>query len=224
MKSNYLQILNNRRFESKFDLIYESVMKGTEIYPHIKTSKSISNSELNIILEEIEKPQYVICESSGQKLLLENAIFMDEQFLISEGIFDKIGEKIQKIIDWIKEGIKKVLSEASDMIKAFCEKVKNNAVVAAIRKKLGLDEKLKSEKFKSFVKVTAKGKEITGESIEFINNKYVITEATKLNKKEEAITDPKELEPIIKKWEDALSGKTPINNKKTRTASFNKIL
>jgi len=215
MKSNYLQILNNRRFESKFDLLYESVMKGAEIYPHIKTTRSISNHELNIILEEIEKPQYVICESSGKSILLEEAIFLPEDYLISEGIFDKIGEKIKKIIDWIKEGIKKVISEASDKIKAFCEKVKNNPVVAAIRKKLGLDEKLKSEKFKSFVKVTAKGKEVAVESFTKNINGTVITEATKLNKKEEAITDPKELEPIIKKWEDALSGKAPINNKKT---------
>lgn len=96
MKLNYLQILNNRRFESKFDLLYESVMKGTEIYPHIKTARNISNHELNVILEEIEKPQYVICESSGKSILLEEAIFLPEDYLISEGIFDKIGEKIKK--------------------------------------------------------------------------------------------------------------------------------
>ena len=43
----------------------------------------------------------------------------------------------------------------------------------------------------------------------------IIVETTKLSKKEQTITDPKELEALIKKWEDAVSGKTPIKNAKT---------
>lgn len=43
----------------------------------------------------------------------------------------------------------------------------------------------------------------------------VVVEATTLNKKEEAITDPKELEPLIERWEKAISGEEPIINKKT---------
>lgn len=216
MKYNHLKNLNVSRNASKFNMIYEAVMKDLEIYKNVKPSKVITDHSLNLILEEIEKPQYIVCESSGRTILLEEAIFMDEDYLISEGILEKVGQKIQKIIDWIKEGIQNVLQKSSDLIKAFCEKVKNNSVVAAIRKKLGLDEKLKSERFKGFIKVSSKGKNINAESIlNSIENKYVISEATKLNKKEEAITDPKELEPLIKKWEDALSGKAPINNAKT---------
>jgi hypothetical protein len=216
MKHNHLKNLNVSRNASKFNMIYEAVMKDLEIYKGVKPSKVITAHSLNLILEEIEKPQYIVCESSGRTILLEEAIFMDEDYLISEGILEKVGQKIQKIIDWIKEGIQNVLQKSSDLIKAFCEKVKNNSVVAAIRKKLGLDEKLKSERFKGFIKVSSKGKNINAESIlNSIDNKYVISEATKLNKKEEAITDPKELEPLIKKWEDALSGKAPINNAKT---------
>ena len=216
MKYNHLKNLNVSRNASKFNMIYEAVMKDLEIYKGVKPSKVITDHSLNLILEEIEKPQYIVCESSGRTILLEEAIFMDEDYLISEGILEKVGQKIQKIIDWIKEGIQNVLQKSSDLIKAFCEKVKNNSVVAAIRKKLGLDEKLKSERFKGFIKVSSKGKNINAESIlSSIENKYVISEATKLNKKEEAITDPKELEPLIKKWEDALSGKAPINNAKT---------
>lgn len=216
MKYNHLKNLNVSRNASKFNMIYEAVMKDLEIYKGVKPSKVITDHSLNLILEEIEKPQYIVCESSGRTILLEEAIFMDEDYLISEGILEKVGQKIQKIIDWIKEGIQNVLQKSSDLIKAFCEKVKNNSVVAAIRKKLGLDEKLKSERFKGFIKVSSKGKNLNAESIlNSIDNKYVISEATKLNKKEEAITDPKELEPLIKKWEDALSGKAPINNAKT---------
>ena len=216
MKYNHLKNLNVSRNASKFNMIYEAVMKDLEIYKGVKPSKVITDHSLNLILEEIEKPQYIVCESSGRTILLEEAIFMDEDYLISEGILEKVGQKIQKIIDWIKEGIQNVLQKSSDLIKAFCEKVKNNSVVAAIRKKLGLDEKLKSDRFKSFIKVSSKGKNINAESVlNSIENKYVISEATKLNKKEEAITDPKELEPLIKKWEDALSGKVPINNAKT---------
>lgn len=212
---NYLRTLNSFRHNSKFNMIYESIMKDLEIYKGVQPSKLITDRKLNLILEEIEKPQYIVCESSGRTILLEEAIFMDEAYLISEGILEKVGQKIQKIIDWIKEGIQKVLSAASDMIKAFCEKVKNNAVVKAIRNKLGLDEKLKSENFKKFVKVSAKGKEVSVESVQIVNGQYIITEATKLTKKEEAITDPKELEPLIQKYEDTLSGKKQLKNAKT---------
>lgn len=190
---DYLQNLNASRNQSKFNMIYEAIMQDLEIYKDVKPSKTISDHSLNLILEEIEKPQYIVCESSGRSILLEEAIFMDEDYLISEGILEKVGEKIQQIIDWIKEGIKEVLSKASDMIKAFCEKVKNNSVVAAIRKKLGLDEKLKSERFKSFIKVKAGGKEIAAESVlSDLSNTNIISEATKLRIKR------KKLLPILK--------------------------
>ena len=216
MKYNYLENLNFSRRATKFNMIYESIMNDLEIYKGVKPSRTITDHSLNLILEEIEKPQYIVCESSGRTILLEDAIFMDEEYLITEGILEKVGQKIQQIIDWIKEGIQNVLQKSSDLIKAFCEKVKNNSVVAAIRKKLGLDEKLKSERFKGFVKVKAGGKDINAESVlSDLTYDNIISEATKLNKKEEAISDPKELEPLIKKWEDALSGKTPINNAKT---------
>lgn len=221
---NYLRTLNNSRHNSKFNMIYESIMKDLEIYKGVQPSKLITDRKLNLILEEIEKPQYIVCESSGRSILLEEAIFMDESYLISEGILEKVGQKIQKIIDWIKEGIQKVLSAASDMIKAFCEKVKNNAVVKAIRNKLGLDEKLKSENFKKFVKVSAKGKEVAVESVKIIGDKFIISEATKLTKKEEAITNPKQLDPIIKKYENALSGKAPLKNSKTGQPLSSKYL
>ena len=221
---NYLRTLNSSRHNSKFNMIYESIMKDLEIYKGVQPSKLITDRKLNLILEEIEKPQYIVCESSGRTILLEEAIFMDEAYLISEGILEKVGHRIQKIIDWIKEGIQKVLSQASDMIKAFCEKVKNNSVVAAIRKKLGLDEKLKSENFKKFVKVSAKGKEVAVESVKIIGDKFIISEATKLTKKEEAITDPKELEPLIQKYEDALSGKKQLKNAKTGQPLSSKYL
>ena len=134
MKYNYLKNLNISRNTSKFNMIYESIMKDLEIYKGVKPSRVITDHSLNLILEEIEKPQYIVCESSGRTILLEEAIFMDEDYLITEGILEKVGQKIQQIIDWIKEGIKEVLQKSSDLIKAFCEKVKNNSVVAAIRK------------------------------------------------------------------------------------------
>lgn len=58
-------------------------------------------------------------------------------------------------------------------------------------------------------------KEIATESVITENDNYIFTEATKLSKKEEAITDPKEIEVFIKKYEDAISGKTILKNKKT---------
>lgn len=214
IKMNYLRYLNETRSVSKFNMIYESIMKDLDIYSGITAAKTISNNELNLILEQINTPQYLICESSGREILLEEAIFMEENYLISEGIFETVGKKIEELINYIKDGIKKVLSAASDVIKAFCEKVKENKVVQAIRKKLNLDEKLKAENFKKFVKIKSKDKETAVESVLETLDTFIITEATTLSKKEQAITDPKELEALIKKWEDSLSGKAPLKNKK----------
>lgn len=157
-KLNYLQQLNLSRSTNRFNILFESIMKdlNLEEFKYITSATKINDTSLSLILEEIEKPQYVICESSGEAILLEEAVFMPESYLISEGILDKVTEKIQQVIDWIKEGIQKVLSKSAEVIKTFCEKVKNNAVIAAIRKKLGLDEKLKSDNFKQFVKIKAR--------------------------------------------------------------------
>lgn len=100
----YLQNLENARHASKFNMIYEAIMKDLEIYKHVPTNeaKLATNKSLTLILEEINKPQYIICES-GRELLLEEAIFMSDDYLISEGIFDKVGEKIQQLIEYIKK-------------------------------------------------------------------------------------------------------------------------
>lgn len=110
-------------------------------------------------------------------------------------------------------GIKEVLQKSSDVIKTFIEKVRNNAIVVKLREKLKLDEKLSSDKFKQFFDIKT-AKNVAKESINYLSSN-IISEATKLNKKEEAITDPKELQKIIQKYEDAISGKTPIVNPKT---------
>lgn len=47
-------------------------------------------------------------------------------------------------------GIKEVIQKSSDVIKAFIEKVRNNAIVVKLREKLKLDEKLSTDKFKQF--------------------------------------------------------------------------
>ena len=57
-------------------------------------------------------------------------------------------------------------------------------------------------------------KGVVKESVEH-KNKHVISEATKLSKKEEEITDPKELQKYIQRYEEAVSGKKPIKNSKT---------
>lgn len=87
----YLQNLQSARNASKFNMIYEAIMKDLEIYKQVpaNTAKLAANKPLTLIVEEINKPQYIICES-GRQLLLEEAIFMSDEYLISEGILDKV--------------------------------------------------------------------------------------------------------------------------------------
>ena len=202
MKYNYLTTLNEVREQSKFNTIYEAIMSDLNVFDNVKAAKTISNNELKIILEEIDKPSYVICESSGDAILLEEAIFMPEEFLITEGILDKVNEKVQKIIEYIAEGIKKVLKAASTVIKAFIDKVKENAIVKAIRAKLGLDEKFKADNFKQFVKAD----ESIKESIDNFNTS-IITEATTLSKAERELTGD-DIDKRIEQYQNTIDGKT----------------
>jgi hypothetical protein len=46
-------------------MIYEAIMKDLTIYKHVPVNeaKLATNKSLTLILEEINKPQYIICES-----------------------------------------------------------------------------------------------------------------------------------------------------------------
>lgn len=129
-KKQYLGLLQQRRSKSKFNIVYESIMNDLGIYKNIKGSK-IRNKNINLILEEINKPQYIICKS-GKKILLENALSMSQRQLINEGIIDIVKQKVQDLIEWIKDGIEYVIHQSSQTIKAFCQKVKNNVIIKKI--------------------------------------------------------------------------------------------
>jgi len=198
-------------------MIFESVMSGIPIYQDIKNDPTlfIRKPNLHLICEDVCRDHYVISESTGNAILLEECLFWTEKQLISEGILDKVFSAVQGIYERIKEGIAKVITESSDAIKEFCEKIMNSKIVQAIRKKLGLDEKLSKEKFKQFIKVkNAKGEEVNQASEAALRKKgVVISEATKLSKKEEALTDPDEVQKYIDKYEAALSGEKVLKSK-----------
>ena len=82
-----------------------------DAYKFVKPGK-LNNTQLNLIIEDINKPQYIVCESSGRTLLLEDALFMSTEYLITEGIFDKVTAKIKELITKIvnrnKSGFKKI--------------------------------------------------------------------------------------------------------------------
>jgi hypothetical protein len=65
MKYNYLEQLNHSRNASKFNMIYEAIIQDLEIYKQVPVNeaKLVTNKSLTLILEEIDKPQYIICES-----------------------------------------------------------------------------------------------------------------------------------------------------------------
>ena len=106
MKHNYLEQLSYARRQSKFDTIYESIMGNLDLYKNVK-AQPITNLDLNLLLEDINAPQYVICESSGDAILLEKAIFMEESFLISEGIFDTVTNKVKDIFEKLNKVFQK---------------------------------------------------------------------------------------------------------------------
>jgi hypothetical protein len=68
-----------------------------DAYKFVKPGK-LNNTQLKLIIEDINKPQYIVCESSGKTLLLEDAIFMPTEYLITEGVFDKVTAKIKELI------------------------------------------------------------------------------------------------------------------------------
>lgn len=71
-----------------------------DAYKFVKPSK-LNNTQLKLIIEDINKPQYIVCESSGKTLLLEDALFMPTEYLITEGIFDKVAKAVESLLEKI---------------------------------------------------------------------------------------------------------------------------
>jgi len=71
-----------------------------DAYKFVKPGK-LNNTQLKLIIEDINKPQYIVCESSGKTLLLEDALFMPTEYLITEGIFDKVAKAVETLLEKI---------------------------------------------------------------------------------------------------------------------------
>ena len=71
-----------------------------DAYKFVKPGK-LNNTQLNLIIEDINKPQYIVCKSSGKTLLLEDALFMPSEYLITEGIFDKVAKAVESLLEKI---------------------------------------------------------------------------------------------------------------------------
>jgi hypothetical protein len=71
-----------------------------DAYKFVKPGK-LNNTQLKLIIEDINKPQYIVCESSGKTLLLEDALFMPTEYLITEGIFDKVAKAVESLLEKI---------------------------------------------------------------------------------------------------------------------------
>lgn len=214
-KSNYLVELQQRRSTNKFNIIYQSIITGVmnDSYKSIHTNINKHNISLDLIMQSIQKPEYIICQSTNRVILLQQAIFMQQSELIMEGILDKVNQKISKLIQKIKTGIQNVLSKSSEVIKSFFEKLKENAVIAAIRKKLKIDDKVKAENFKSFFKISKNkntekaAKEqsnIKEQSIYVADLNQIITEATTLSKAQLAMNTTDQIKQRIQKYKDTI--------------------
>ena len=90
------------------------------------TTVPVTDKGLNLIMEEFERPMYVVSESTGNAYLLEDALFMEESQIISEGIMDSIVNKVKGVYEKIKEGILKAITSGAEIIKSFCEKIMNS--------------------------------------------------------------------------------------------------
>ena len=111
-------------------------MSGIPAFNNVKADPTLflRRPDLNLLLEEIERPQYVISESTGDAILLEECLFWSEKQLIMEGILDKVLNKVKDIYEKIREAIVNIISDTADAIKSFCDKMMNIGIVKAIRK------------------------------------------------------------------------------------------
>ena len=94
-----------------------------------------------MILEDISRPEHIV-SSSGERILLEDAVSMSDWELVSEGFdLNVVKGAVRKVIRKVVDAFRAVLRKSMDAVQKFIGKLKANRVVGGIIAKYGLEQK-----------------------------------------------------------------------------------
>lgn len=207
------QYFNNDK-KSQFNLVFEQFMHDSGL-DCIRDSNLIietnlyTGKSLNFILEDIAQPLSVTT-THGDVILLEDVVELSNEYLITEGILDAVKEKFGGIINKIASGLKEVLSKGWEAVKSFIQKVMNIEIIKKISDRCEINSIVTKERLRKCFIIKTKNDTVS---------ESVILEATKLSKKEEALTDPQEIQKYIDKYQKYLNGESELKNKKSEPLS-----
>lgn len=94
-----------------------------------------------MILEDISRPEHIV-SSSGERILLEDALGMGDWELVAEGFdLNVVKGAVRKVIRKVVDAFRAVLRKSMDAVQKFIGKLKANRVVGGIIAKYGLEQK-----------------------------------------------------------------------------------
>ena len=136
----------NGKRRSEFSLVFEDFMRSLGGFVAEDAGNPYYGKSLSVILEDIGRPEF-LTSPSGERILLEDALGMDDWELVSEG-FDLSAVKgaVRKVIRKVVDTFRAVLRKSMDAVQKFIEKLKANRVVSGIIAKYGLEQKAEAVK------------------------------------------------------------------------------
>lgn len=137
----------------KFNLVFEDFMRSlggavTEDAgnPSGSPYPPYYGKSLSVILEDIGRPEHIV-SSSGERILLEDALGMGDWELIAEGFdLNAVKGAVSKVLRKVADAFRAVLRKSMGAVQKFIEKLRANKVVGKVIAKYGLDAKAKAVK------------------------------------------------------------------------------
>ena len=130
----------------KFNLVFEDFMRSLGGAVTEDAGNPYCGKSLSVILEDISRPESIV-SSSGERILLEDALGMGDWELVAEGFdLNAVKGAVGKVLKKVADAFRAVLRKPMGAVQKFIEKLKANRVVGKVIAKYGLDAKAKAVK------------------------------------------------------------------------------
>ena len=125
----------------KFNLVFEDFMRSLGGAVTEDAGNPYCGKSLSVILEDISRPEHIV-SSSGERILLEDALGMGDWELVAEGFdLNAVKGAVRKVIRKVIDAFRAVLRKSMDAVQKFIGKLKSNRVIGGIIAKYGLEQK-----------------------------------------------------------------------------------
>ena len=120
------------RCRSEFNLVFEDFMRSLGGSVAEDAGNPYCGKSLSVILEDISRPEHIV-SSSGERILLEDALGMGDWELVAEGFdLNAVKGAVGKVLKKVADAFRAVLRKSMGAVQKFIEKLKANRIVGKV--------------------------------------------------------------------------------------------